>query len=332
MSELSITPPKKRGIIGRAFDATWNIGVKNLKRVGEAAKAPNRAGLAAVKSAYRGLQTGDVADALDSGVSAGFGSSVESAKNVLNPYRGATPTVTMPKPPSRGDAIRAQKLKETVQGPPKSAMNQPGSSPVSNPTTQSQTSSPSLGALVTANAKAGLPAARTADEVQRSNLGIPEVGPPKSAMNKPDGDVYSNEDMSKQGYTLIGSKGGQKKWSKGTAMDAANKTAADQTRANIISSPVFRGRADAPRPLETEMRMVNNRPTIMQTGGDTTPEFEKLKAAQMRNAAGTGTKEDDDLVATSVGGDVLGRQPGQIAKLRADEKAGKFQAGRRVRA
>ena len=240
----------------------------------------------------------------------------------------ATAKPSMTTPVSRAAAVQPP----TVAPRTKPVITMP-SMPPDKPEVQPQ-SSPSRGALVSANASKGLPAARTAESVRLANAGLPEMGPPKSAMNAPDNEVLTNEDMSGKGYTLIGGKSGVKKWRKGAEMDAANKAAADQTMANIIKSPMYRGRAgapQAPKPLETENRMVNNRPTIVQTGGDTTPEFEKLKAAQAKNAAGTGTKEDDDLVAASVGGDVLGRQPGQIAQLRADEKAGKFQAGRRVR-
>jgi hypothetical protein len=77
--------------------------------------------------------------------------------------------------------------------------------------------------------------------------------------------------------------------------------------------------------------MVNNRPTVVQTGGEATPEFKKYQEAAARNAAGTSSKEDDDLAAKTVGADVLGRQPGQIAQLRKDESAGRYQAGRKVR-
>jgi hypothetical protein len=150
----------------------------------------------------------------------------------------------------------------------------------------------------------------------------------------PDGDILSNEDMSAKGYTLIGSKGGQKKWRKGAEMSAMNKSAADQTAANVVKSPVFRGRPDAPktaRPLETATKMVGDRPMVVQTGGDSTPEFDRLKAAQARNAAGTSTADDEAMVQKSLSGDVLGRQPQQVAQVRADERAGRYQAGRRVR-
>lgn len=308
MSEkLSITPPKKRGIFGRAFDSAYNTGVKNFRRIGEAVQTPNRIGKATAKAAIKGFRDGYIADALDAGASAAVKTALEAGANVYNPDRNATPTVTPPKrEPSKGDVIRAQRLKETVQGPPRSAMNP---APTPEPPTPSKTEA----------VKSATTAATTGAVIGGS---------------QPATDVLSNEDMSAKGYTLIGSKGGQKKWRKGAEMDSMNKGAAEQTARNVVASPVFRGRADAPkapRPLETATRMIGNKPTIVQTGGDSTPEFDRLKAAQARNAAGTGTKEDDDMVAASLGGDVLGRQPQQVAQQRADERAGKYQAGRRVR-
>lgn len=229
---------------------------------------------------------------------------------------GGLPTV---KPPMTTPAGRAKNPAPAPAPATKPTMTMASPPPDPAPMEQKQ-SSPSRAALLKGQVAAGTP------------ISAPRAVPvPPEA---PDGDVLSNEDMSAKGYTLIGSKGGQKKWRKGAEMDSMNKGAAEQTARNVVASPVFRGRADAPkapRPLETGLKMVGNKPTIVQTGGDSTPEFDRLKAAQARNAAGTGTKEDDDMVAASLGGDVLGRQPQQVAQVRADERAGKYQAGRRVR-
>jgi hypothetical protein len=136
--------------------------------------------------------------------------------------------------------------------------------------------------------------------------------------------------MSGKGYTLIGSKSGVKKWRK----DDVDSGAKAQQNAMIVKSPMFRGRAAEMKAdqLQTGMRMVGGKPVIVQTGGKSTPEFDRLREAQDRNATDSATDDDRKRINDALSGDVLGRQQSQIDQQRADEKAGKYQAGRKVRA
>jgi hypothetical protein len=136
--------------------------------------------------------------------------------------------------------------------------------------------------------------------------------------------------MSGKGYTLIGSKSGVKKWRKGD-VDSGAKA---QQNAMIVKSPMFRGRAAEMKAdrLQTGMRMVGGKPVIVQTGGKSTPEFDRLREAQDRNSTDSATNDDRKRINNALSGDVLGRQQSQIDQQRADERAGKYQAGRKVRA
>jgi hypothetical protein len=136
--------------------------------------------------------------------------------------------------------------------------------------------------------------------------------------------------MSGKGYTLIGSKSGVKKWRKGD-VDSGAKA---QQNAMIVKSPMFRSRAAEMKAdqLQTGMRMVGGKPVIVQTGGKSTPEFDRLREAQYRNSQDTASPSDRKMINESLSGDVLGRQQSQIDQQRADERAGKYQAGRKVRA
>ena len=82
-----------------------------------------------------------------------------------------------------------------------------------------------------------LPARATGKELEKQVSNAPK------ATVVADEDLLSNEDMSGKGYTLIGGKGGVKKWRKGAGMDAANKYARRQTDQNIVNSPIFQSRA-----------------------------------------------------------------------------------------
>ena len=86
----------------------------------------------------------------------------------------------------------------------------------------------------------------------------------------------------------------------------------------------------APRmkPLETKYDMAKGR--VVQTGGDADEAFTNYDSAQNAANAGTATAGERKTVSDYVGQDVLGRQPEQVAKIRADEKAGYYQAGRYV--
>jgi hypothetical protein len=86
----------------------------------------------------------------------------------------------------------------------------------------------------------------------------------------------------------------------------------------------------APRmkPLETKYDMAQGR--VVQTGGDADEAFTNYDKAQNAARAGTATAQQRQTVVDYVGQDVLGRQPGQIAKQREDERKGYYQAGRYV--
>lgn len=86
----------------------------------------------------------------------------------------------------------------------------------------------------------------------------------------------------------------------------------------------------APRmkPLETKYDMAQGR--VVQTGGDADQAFTNYDKAQNAARAGTATAQQRQTVVDYVGQDVLGRQPGQIAKQREDERKGYYQAGRYV--
>jgi hypothetical protein len=147
-------------------------------------------------------------------------------------------------------------------------------------------------------------------------------------------DVLSNEDMSGQGYTLIGSKGGVKKWRRGADMNAASTRAAASTTANVVKSPVFNSRPDAPQnapkpaPFTTKFDVTQGR--VVATGGTPDADFQKYDAAQQRYKDGAQTAEDSGTVNDYIAKDVLSRTPAQIAQQKADERAGNYQAGRYV--
>ncbi len=160
-------------------------------------------------------------------------------------------------------------------------------------------------------------------------------------------DVLSNEDMSGQGYTLVGNKGGVKKWRRGAEMDAANANAASMTQARlqagntiptsvrnpVISKPRYSPPAQQapqtkPKPFATKFDVTQGR--VVAAGGTPDADFQRYDAAQTRLKAGQDTDEDKAVVKEYVGRDALSRTPDQIAQQKADERAGNYQAGRYV--
>lgn len=223
----------------------------------------------------------------------------ERRAGTFKPKKSATPTVSPP----------VMKTDVTMPPPP------PAAAPVKPKPTVFASFTPSRSTMIKSNVAAGMPASGVA---------------PKASPVLPDSDLLSNDDMSGKGYTLIGSKSGVKKWRKGN-IDSGAKA---QQNAMIVKSPMFRGRAAEMKAdqLQTGMRMVGGKPVIVQTGGKSTPEFDRLREAQYRNSHDAASPADRKMINESLGGDVLGRQQSQIDQQRADERAGKYQAGRKVRA
>lgn len=84
----------------------------------------------------------------------------------------------------------------------------------------------------------------------------------------------------------------------------------------------------APRmkPLETKYDMAQGR--VVKIGGDADEAYMKYDEAQNAARAGKATAQQRQTVVDYVSQDVLGRQPGQIAKQREDERKGYYEAGR----
>lgn len=143
-------------------------------------------------------------------------------------------------------------------------------------------------------------------------------------------EVLTNEDMSAKGYTLIGSRSGQKKWRKGAAMDNANATAAAKTNENLRSSPITRAIAPTRFEGQMETRFDVGQGRVVATGNKT-QDFQRYKAAQDRYKSGTQTKEDSATVGNFIAGlSGSSRTQDQIARDTAEEQAGFTQAGRYV--
>jgi hypothetical protein len=156
--------------------------------------------------------------------------------------------------------------------------------------------------------------------------GLPAANTPNTSSNE--GYTMSNEDLSKKGYTLIGGKGGVKKWRKGDGISSASEKASDQTTKNVVTSPMLRDRPDAPRPFTTKYDM--NQGRVVATGGTPDKAFVDYDKAQKNSQAGNATKEERDLVGSYATKDVLGRTQYEIDRVREDEKKGLYQAGRYV--
>lgn len=84
----------------------------------------------------------------------------------------------------------------------------------------------------------------------------------------------------------------------------------------------------APRmkPLETKYDMAQGR--VVKIGGDADEAYTAYDKAQNAARAGNATAQQRQTVVDYVSQDVLGRQPGQIAKQREDERKGYYEAGR----
>lgn len=84
----------------------------------------------------------------------------------------------------------------------------------------------------------------------------------------------------------------------------------------------------APRmkPLETKYDMAQGR--VVKIGGDADEAYMAYDKAQNAARAGNATAQQRQTVVDYVSQDVLGRQPGQIAKQREDERKGYYEAGR----
>ena len=235
---------------------------------------------------------------------------------------------------ARADAAKSAASVTGIDGKPIAQ------TPVALPQMQPQTQPggmPSRGSMLKSQVAAGIPIGLT------RATPIEEPKPPMTApipvnTQQPVGtqtnDVLSNEDMSGQGYTLVGNKGGVKKWRRGADMTAANTNAANKTMANVVKSPVFNARPDAPqnapkpKPFTTKFDVTQGR--VVATGGTPDADFQRYDAAQTRLKAGQDTDEDKAVVKEYVGRDALSRTPDQIAQQKADERAGNYQAGRYV--
>lgn len=152
-------------------------------------------------------------------------------------------------------------------------------------------------------------------------------------------EVLTNEDMSAKGYTLIGSRSGQKKWRKGAAMDNANATAEAKTNENLRSSPITRAIAPTRFEGQLETKSVmgkSGRSRITKTSESSNPEYDAYDAAatrieSARMAGSLGDEADLNLAQKYESQfDGTGAQENQRERVRAEEKAGFTQAGRYV--
>jgi hypothetical protein len=150
------------------------------------------------------------------------------------------------------------------------------------------------------------------------NQSKPQVAGPKPIVNT--SDTLTNDDMSGKGYTLIGNKGGVKKWRKNDAMPGAMSGAMPKTSEaqDLSAMPVIA----APIPNQPfSTRFDVNKGRVVATGGTPDESFERYDAAQERYKQGTQTKQDSAIVSNYIGRDALSRTPSQIAQDKAMDTA-----------
>jgi hypothetical protein len=139
------------------------------------------------------------------------------------------------------------------------------------------------------------------------------VEPPKMpAPSSNGGDMFTNEDMSGKGYTLVGGRSGTKRWRKNADMPAGAGSNATEMSGMTVS-------ASREAPFSTKFDVTQGR--VVATGGTPDEDFQRYDAAQTRLKAGQDTDEDKEVVKEYVGRDVLNRTPDQIAQDKAMESA-----------
>jgi hypothetical protein len=257
----------------------------------------------------------------------------------MTPGNAPTGVPALPQPP-QGSPIPVLPITSPKPAPNQAAgidrpvaMN-PMPAPAPAPEAVQAGQMPSRSQLLKDQTKAGMP------------IGAPRAIPVEQPKPQPaaqptvpqNEDRLSNEDLSGQGYTLVGSKSGMKKWRRGAEMNKQNAEAAAMTRSNMVSSPIF-GKSTAGAPTAPSKEMFRTKlgmsadgtqATIVPVSGTPTADFVKYEGASKRIHTPDEQPGDMQTVNNYVGRDTAGWTPEQRQDIAKDEKAGLYQAGRYV--
>lgn len=223
-----------------------------------------------------------------------------------NSGKGFSPQKIAPPQPSKAkpvnnDPLGFETMRRTTPVAPRTAPAAPGfSAPIITPPANIPTAQPST----TSAQPTPIPAASTA-----------QVAPPQRTIAN-DGTVLASpdQDLSGQGYTLIGYNGGQRKWAPAAQVP--------------VPAPVTQ-RAPQRQQIPFKTRYDINRGVVPEQGIPDA-DYNAYAAAQKRVYDETGTAEDHRIVSDYVGRDYLNRTPEQIMEQNMEEKAGLYQAGRYI--
>jgi hypothetical protein len=178
---------------------------------------------------------------------------------------------------SPAEATQAAQPRTSVIPPRPAGTSTNAANPPANPPATTTTNRQPETVATPAPAPAASTATATTTVTPPKPKAPPQVAGPKPISSGNSSDMLTNDDMSSQGYTLIGNKGGVKKWRKNDAMDAA--PAAAMTSANVanrgmiptsVRNPVVQKPRYSKQPTNADASVNNTAPDAVPPEGNAT--------------------------------------------------------------